>query len=100
MTSSDPLAAAVHGLSQATIDLLRSLEPGQRIRLTQKLRVGGKKWTTTVIGAFRSINYLATGITTERVADDDIVVPVLHFTKDNGELSSIAIDEHSEVCVC
>ena len=84
-------------LPAATVDLLRSLQPGQRIEITQSLRVGAKKWTTTVLGSFRHINYLATGVTTDRVPEDDIVVPMLHFTKDNGELSSVAIDENSAV---
>jgi hypothetical protein len=97
MTEPDPISQAVHGISRAQIDFLRSLEPGKRIRITQSVRVGPKKWKTTTTGAFRSLNYLATGVTTDRVPEDDIIVPMLHFTKDNGELSSIAIDEHSEV---
>jgi hypothetical protein len=48
-------------------------------------------------GAFRGINYLATGITTNRVPEDDIVVPTVHFTKENGELASISLDENSKV---
>jgi hypothetical protein len=97
VTAPDPIAPTIQRLSRTLIDFLRSLEPGRRIQITQLVRVGGKKWTTTTAGAFRSINYLATGVTTERVPEDDIIVPMLHFTKDNGELSSIAIDEHSEV---
>jgi hypothetical protein len=31
------------------------------------------------------------------VKDDDLVVPVIRFTKPNGELSSISIDENTEV---
>jgi len=41
--------------------------------------------------------YLETGITTERVREDDLVVPIVRFTKPNGELSSIAIDESTSV---
>jgi hypothetical protein len=84
-------------LDSALVELLRSLKPGQKINITQTIRVGVRKWTTTTTGAFREINYLATGITTERVPDDDIIVPMVHFTKENGELSSIALDENSVV---
>lgn len=86
-------------LSQTMVDLLRSLKPGQKIQIIQTVRVGKKKWTTTTTGAFREINYLATGITTDRVPEDNIVVPMVHFTKENGELSSVAIDEYSAVRV-
>ena len=74
---------------------LVDLKPGQRIRVTQTIRVGARSWTTAVEGAFRQIDYLATGLSTQRVREDDIVVPCIHFTKDSGELSSISLDEHS-----
>jgi hypothetical protein len=31
------------------------------------------------------------------VPEDDIVVPTIHFTKDNGELTSIALDEQTVI---
>ena len=52
---------------------------------------------TTTTGIFREIRYLATGLSTDRVPEDDIVVATVHFTKDNGELSSITLDEQSKV---
>ena len=72
-------------------------QPGQRIKITQTVRVGRKTWPASVTGTFRGLNYLATGLATDRVPEDDIVVIVVHFTKDNGELSSITLDENSKV---
>lgn len=92
-----PIPSSSRRIPQAQVDLLRSLAPGDKVRLTQSVRVGRRAWTTTVAGAFRGLNYLATGVTTDRVPDDDVVIPVLHFTKDNGELSSITIDENTKV---
>ena len=51
----------------------------------------------TVDGIFRDVNYLATGLATDRVPEDDIVVVAVHFTKDNGELSSVTLDEHTKI---
>jgi hypothetical protein len=84
-------------LDAALVELLRSLKPGHKIRVTQSVRVGSRKWETTTEGNFREIAYLETGITTERVKEDDLVVPVVRFTKPNGELSSISIDENTKV---
>ena len=62
------------------------------------MRVGSTgTWTATVEGAFRNVNYLATGLATDRVPEDDIVVVTVHFTKDNGELSSVTLDENSKI---
>jgi hypothetical protein len=92
------LASATRPVSAELSALLRQLKPGQRIRITQRVRVGSTAtWTTTVEGAFRGVNHLATGLSTDRVPEDDIVVVAVHFTKDNGELSSVTLDEHSKI---
>ena len=92
-----PLRSATRPVSPAVAAVLEKIQPGQRIRITQKVRVGFQEWHTTVEGVFRGVNYLATGLSTQRVPEDDIVVPTVHFTKDNGELSSITLDENSKI---
>jgi hypothetical protein len=91
------LTPTTHPLDPALIEALGRVRPGQRIRLTQTVRVGQKAWRTSVTGSFRAVRALATGLATDRVPEDDIVVPTVHFTKDNGELSSITLDEHSKM---
>jgi len=79
-------------------DLLATIEklkPGDKIRITQTVRVGSRSWPATILGAFRHVDSLATGIATDRVAEDDIIVPLIHFTKDNKEMSSVALDENT-----
>jgi hypothetical protein len=89
--------SATQKVKRELFDFLQTLKPGDRIRLTQRIRVGARIWTTTTEGVFRDFNYLATGLATQRVPEDDIVVPIVHFVKDNAELSSISLDEHSQV---
>jgi hypothetical protein len=91
------ITSATNKIDPQLAALVATLAPGQRIRITQRVRVGARTWPATVEGVFRATDYLATGLATERVKEDDIVVPVLHFTKDNGELSSITLDEHTQV---
>ena len=88
---------AAKPLDPATRDVLERLQPGQRLRIVQRVKVGSKIWTATVTGVFRNLNSLVTGLATHRVSADDIIVPTVHFTKDNGELSCIALDEYSKV---
>ena len=77
---------------------LEQLQPGQRVRITQTVKVGSTKtWTFSVEGAFRHADSLATGLATDRLRQDDIVIPVIHFTKDNHEMSSVAVDEHTNI---
>src|SRR5205807_8131727 len=80
------------------VNLLRGLKPGTRIKITQRVRVGSTAtWTAQVYGVFRHVNFLVTGLATDRVPEDDIVVVAVHFTKDNGELSSVSLDENSRI---
>jgi hypothetical protein len=91
------LPSATRPVSPELSKLLAELKPGQKIRLTQTVRVGQREWPTTVMGTFRNVSFLSTGLATQRIPEDDIVVVTVHFTKDNGELSSIALDEQSKV---
>src|SRR4051794_31948061 len=78
--------------------LLRGLKPGQRIRIHKSVRMNSRwGWATTVEGSFRDVNFLATGLATDRVPEDDIVVVTVHFTKDNGELSSVTLDDLTRI---
>jgi hypothetical protein len=94
------LPSSTRPIRPALAAVVRSLRPGQRIRITQTVRINCRKeWKTTVEGVFREVNYLATGLATDRVPEDDIVVVTVHFTKDNGELSSVTLDEFSLIDV-
>jgi hypothetical protein len=95
---SSSLPSATRSVRPELADLLKGLQPGQRIRITQTVAINTRRrWNTTVEGVFRGVNFLATGIATDRVPEDDIVVVTVHFTKDNGELSSITLDGNSRV---
>lgn len=72
-------------------------QPGQTIKITHLIRVGSKTWPAVITGTFRHIDSLATGLATDRLPRDDIIVPIVHFTKENGEMSSVALDEHTKI---
>ena len=87
----------IRRLDPALVALVKSLAVGERIRITQTVKVGAKTWPAESVGVYRGISYLSTGITTERVVADDIVVPLVQFTKDNGELTSVSLDERTKI---
>jgi hypothetical protein len=91
------LPSATRPVNAELTALLRSLRPGQRIRVTQTVRVGSQVWKASTTGAFREVKFLVTGLATDRVREDEIVVPTVHFTKENGELSSVCLDEQSKI---
>jgi hypothetical protein len=88
---------ATRPLKVELLAFLQQLKPGQRIRITHLIRVGLTSWPATITGTFRHVDSLATGLATERAPEDDIIVPIVHFTKDNQEMSSVALDEHTKI---
>jgi hypothetical protein len=97
-TTPAALPSATHSVRQELAALIRSLKPGQRIRITQTVRMNsGSNFPAKVEGAYRHFNFLSTGLATDRVPEDDIIVVSVHFTKDNGELSSITLDENTQI---
>ena len=78
-------------------EVLLKLKEGQRLRISHLVRVGSKTWPVELTGTFRHLDSLATGLATQRDPHDDIIVAMVHFTKDNGELSSVALDEHTKI---
>ena len=99
MTTPVPgLVPTTRPLLPETVAALSQLKPGDRIRITQVVRIASThQWTTTVTGTFRALQALVTGLATQRAPEDDIIVPTVHFTKDNGELSSVALDEMTRI---
>ena len=100
MTDQPTIPSATRPIGPRLAAVVRSLQPGQRIRIAKAVRMNSRwGWSTAVEGTFRGVNYLATGIATDRVPEDDIVVVTVHFTKDNGELSSVTLDEDTAIDV-
>ncbi len=97
MTNPEKIALPTRRLDPAIVELLKGLKAGDRITITQTVRVGAHSWPAEVKGTYRGVSYLATGVTTDRIPEDDLVVPTVHFTKDNGELTSIALDEKTRI---
>lgn len=98
MSSEKTIVLPSRQLDPELVKLLKGLQPGEKIKIIQTVRVGGRKWTTESVGTFRGLSYLSTGVTTERVPEDDIIVPTVHFVKEpNNELTSISLDENTKI---
>ena len=75
MSDPTPLLSSTRPIRPELAAVVGRLQPGQRIRITQTVRINCRRsWKTTVEGVFRDVNFLATGLATDRVPEDDIVV--------------------------
>ena len=68
-TTGPEMPSATRPVRAELAALLRSLRPGQKIRIRQKVRINCRRaWDTAdIVGTFRGVNFLATGLATDRV---------------------------------
>ena len=77
---------------------LEALKPGDKIKISRQIRVNSvHSWSQSVEGTYSHTNHLSTGLATDRIPEDDIVVTCIHLTKDSGEKTSITVDEFTKI---
>ena len=73
------------------------IEPGSRIRVRQRVRVGAQSWWLEVTGVVREVKPIETGIHTDRVAHEEPWVESVLLEKPDGELTRVTFDENTQV---
>lgn len=94
------LPSSTRPIPAELVTILQGLKKGQKIRITRDMVINSRhKWAAAPVeGVFSHINFLTTGIGTDRVPEDEIVVVAVHFLKlPQNELSSITIDQHVKI---
>jgi len=85
--------------STATLIPFESLKPGDHVKITQRIKVGLKIWTTTVTGTVERTERRREGLATQRNFDDKAFADLILLKKDGpaGEETTVAMDEYTQV---
>ena len=76
---------------------LTELKPGQRIRIRQKIDRREGEWRAEVEGEVLEILEEPTGSWFAHAKDDRLWLRRIRLRKPNGEITTITLDQHSEV---
>lgn len=76
---------------------LPRIAPGNRVRVTQTIVGRGSTWATTVEGVVETCRAEATGSWYAHGKNDKLWLLRIRLRKDDGELSTLAIDHNSRV---
>ncbi|MFM7113825.1 MAG: hypothetical protein ACKO26_22035 [Planctomycetota bacterium] len=80
----------------ALAKVLGSISAGDTIRIHKKLRINSMhSWNHEIVVNFSHFDFLSTGLATDRVPEDDVVLVCIHFCKQNGELGSVILDDQT-----
>ncbi len=71
--------------------------PGTRVRVVQHVRVGHRKWTTEVVGTVDGEGQRPVGGMEMGGKGLYCRQPTLTLRRDDGEVTVLAVDEHTEV---
>ncbi len=77
--------------------LFTELASGDRIELVHEVKVGGKRWNTTTVGTVIRTERRRHGLHHQRNPDDKVYSDLIVLRKEDGEQTTITIDEFSEL---
>lgn len=85
--------------AKATHVPFESLRPGDRVKVTQRVKVGLKVWTTTVTGTVERTERRREGLNVQRSFDDKAYADLILLKKDGPvpEETTVALDEFTRV---
>lgn len=80
-----------------TLETFASLQPGDRVQIDHEVKVGFRRWMTTTIGAVVSKERRRHSLHYRRNHDDKVYSDVIVLKRDSGELTTVTLDEFSEL---
>jgi hypothetical protein len=83
-----------------TLIAFEDLRPGDHVKITQRIKVGLKVWTTAVTGTVERTERRREGLAVKRNFDDKAFADLILLKKDGpvaGEETTVAMDEFTHV---
>ena len=83
----------------ATLIPFEQLKAGDRVKITQRVKVGLKVWTTSVAGTVEWIERRREGLHVNRNFDDKAFADLIVLRKDGpaGDETTVTLDEWTQV---
>ncbi len=80
-----------------SIEVFASLVPGDRVRVDHEVKVGFRKWHTSTIGTVVRTERRRHALHFRRSSDDKVYSDMIVLKRDSGELTTVTLDEFSDL---
>jgi (p)ppGpp synthase/HD superfamily hydrolase len=78
--------------------LFTELQPGDRVEIIHEVKVGSSKtWSTKTVGTVVNTERRRQGLHYRRSVDDKVFADMIKLKRDDGELTTITMDEFTEL---
>ena len=78
-----------------TLDVFYSLQPGEQLEVEHTVKVGFKSWKTVTVGTVVSTERQRHSLHYDRNFDDKVYSDTILLKRDDGELTTVTLDEFS-----
>jgi len=78
-----------------TLEVYESLQPGDQVRIQHEVKVGFRSWTATTSGSVVSKGRRRHSLHYDRNFDDKVFSDVIVLRREDGELTTVTLDEFS-----
>jgi len=79
------------------LDVYYSLQPGDRVEVVHEVKVGFRQWLTTTQGTVVGKERRRHSLHFRRNYDDKVYSDVIVLKREDGELTTVTLDEFSEL---
>ena len=79
------------------LDVFRQLKPEDRVEIKHEVKVGFRSWETVTAGTVVWTERRRHGLHHRRNRDDKVFSDVIVLRRDDGELTTVTLDEFSEL---
>jgi hypothetical protein len=73
------------------------LQPGERVELVHEVKVGQQRWPTTTVGTVVRTERRRHSLHYRRASDDKVFSDLVVLRRDDGELTTVTLDEFSQL---
>jgi hypothetical protein len=79
------------------LETFATLQPGDRVEVAHEIKVGFRHWTARTVGTVVAKDRVRHSLHFRRNFDDKVYSDALVLRRDDGELTTITLDEFSEL---
>ena len=80
-----------------TLEVYNALQPGDRVEVRHEVKVGFRSWMATTVGTVVKKERRRHSLHFNRSFDDKVFSDILVLKRDDGELTTVTLDEFSEL---
>lgn len=81
----------------AALTVFQQLQPGDRVEVAHEVRVGFRSWQSTTTGTVVRTERRRHGLHNRRNFDDKVYSDVIVLMRADGELTTVTLDEFSDL---